>query len=194
MNTIKFKCDYCGKESERYVGHINRARKLNAGLYCDRKCASLGHRTNETEEEKKVYKQWYDLFIRVSMTDEEKVIRMMNAAILNQLDYRANPEKYREIRKRKMPKHIEYCRQPKYKEYKKGYDEQYRAKKYYGDYWEAAIALKNLENEVDGREAFKQNKLYNKNTKTRKRLWVKQLKQNVKNLQQLTLKTSFGTH
>jgi len=194
MNTIKFKCHYCGKETDKYVGHVNRARKLNAPLYCDKKCAGLGRRTNETEEEKKVYKQWYDLFIRASKTDEERILAKINKQLLFHLDYRANPEKYREERRRKMPAHVEYCRQPKYKEYKRRYDEQYHAKNNYGDWWEAAIALKNLENEVDGREAFKQNKLYNKNTKTRKRLWVKQLKQNVKNLQQLTLKTSFGTH
>jgi len=186
MNTIKFNCDYCGKETAKYVGHVNRARKLNAGLYCDRKCASLGHRTNETEEEKKIYKQWYDLFIRASMTDEERILRKINKQLLFHLDYRANPEKYREERRRKMPTHIEYCRQPKYKEYKRKYDEQYHAKSNYGDWWEAAIALKNLENEVDGREAFKQNKLYNKNTKTRKRLWVKQLNQKLNNLQRLT--------
>lgn len=182
---VKFKCNYCGKSSEKHSGHINRSRSIGAPVYCGRVCAGLGRRTNETEEEKKIYKQWYDLFIRASMTDDERDLRSLQALVLFHLDYRANPDKYKEERQRRMPAHIEYCRQPKYKEYKKGYDESYHAKKNYGGYWEAAIALKNLENEVDGRLAFKENKLYNKNTKTRKRLWQNQLKQSVKNLQRL---------
>lgn len=182
---MKAKCAYCCNMFEIYTGHYNRAMSLGLNVYCNRTCSGLGRRTNETPEEKKVYKQWYDLFIRESMTDEEKAIKMMNAAILFQLDYRANPDKYKKERQRKMPMHVEYCRNPEYKKWKKGYDEQYRAKKDYGEYWEAAIALKNLDKEIDYRESKRQNKLYNKSTTKRKRKWQKQLKQNIKNLQRL---------
>jgi len=194
MNTIKFKCDYCGKECSKYAGHVNRARKLNAGLYCDRKCAGLGRRTNETDEEKRAIKMWYDLFINVSMTEDEKIFDEFSRAVYFQIENRINPQRYKEQRARRMPKHVEYCRQPKYKEYKKGYDEQYRAKKDYGNWWEAAIALKYLDKEIDYRESKRQNKIYNKSTSKRKRAWQNQLKQSARNLQQLTLKTSSGIH
>lgn len=174
---VKFTCNYCGKDAEKYSGHVNRANKIGAPLYCNKTCAGLARRTNETPEEKMVHKQWYDLFIRVSMTDEERAVKRMNAAILFQLDYKANPDKYRMERQRKMAAHVEYCRQPGYKIKKKAYDEVHRAKKTYGEYWEAAIVLKNLEKVIPSRLADKQNKLYNKSTTKRKRLWRKVLKQ-----------------
>lgn len=180
-----FICAYCGNTAEKYIGHINRSNKLGVPLYCNKDCAGLGRRTNETDEEKKAYKQWYDLFIRESMDEDERILRSLQSLVLFHLDYRANPEKYREERQRKMPAHVEYCRNTEYKKYKRGYDEQYRAKKYYGDYWEAAIALKHLDNEIDYRESKRQNKIYNKSTTKRKRSWQKTMKQAVKNLQQL---------
>ncbi len=178
-------CAYCGKQFEKSAGHLNRAISQGLNVYCDKKCAGLGRRTNETTEEKKVYKQWYDLFIRASRTEDEWILVRLQALVLFHLDYRANPEKYREKRQRKMAAHIEYCRQPEYKKYKKGYDEQYRAKKDYGDFWECAIILKNLDKEIDYRESKRQNKIYNKSTTKRKRAWQKQLKQNHRNLLQL---------
>lgn len=182
---MKAKCAYCGKLFEKGAGHYNRAMCLGLNVYCSKKHSALGRRTNETEEEKKVYKQWYDLFIRASRTEDEQIIVSLQSLVLFHLDYRTNPEKYREERQRRMAAHVEYCKQPKYKEYKKGYDEQYRAKKDYGEYWEAAIALKNLDKEIDYRESKRQNKIYNKSTTKRKRSWQKQLNQNIKNLQRL---------
>lgn len=182
---IKFQCNYCGKTSEKHSGHINRSRSIGAPVYCNRTCAGLGRRTNETPEEKIEQKKWYDLFIRVSMTDDERDLNAFQDMVYFQLDYAQNPDKYREERQRRMPSHVEYCRQPEYKEYKKGYDEQYRAKKDYGEFWECAIVLKNLDNEIDYRESKRQNKLYHKSTTKRKRAWQKQLKQNLKNFQQL---------
>jgi ssDNA-binding Zn-finger/Zn-ribbon topoisomerase 1 len=174
---MKATCDYCGKEMFKKTGHYNRAMKLGAGIYCDRKCAGLGRRIDETPEQKKIYKQWYDLFIRASLTDDERDIRTLQALVLFHLDYRNNPEKYKDRRRRKMPAHIEYCRQPEYRKKKKAYDEVHRAKKFYGEYWEAAIVLKKLEKEIPTRVADKENKLYNKSTTKRKRLWQKVLKQ-----------------
>jgi hypothetical protein len=179
---IAFICDYCGKTSKKHSGHINRSRSIGAPVYCDRKCAGLGRRTNETPEEKKIHKQWYDLFIRASLTDEERAIRRMNAAILFQIDYNANPEKYKQERQRRMPAHVEYCRQPKYKRYKKEYDFNYRAKKEYGEFGEAVVVLIELEREIDVRLAKKENGLINKSQK-RKRLWQKmQAKQTTSSL------------
>ncbi|MGS7457682.1 hypothetical protein, partial [Mycobacterium tuberculosis] len=47
-----------------------------------------------------------------------------------------------------MPKHIEYCRRPEYRAWKRGYDRRYRAKKHYGPFWESALTLVEIEAEV----------------------------------------------
>lgn len=182
---MKIKCAYCGKVTEKSTGHYNRAIKLGAGLYCDRRCASNGHKTNETPEEKKSIKSWYDLLLRMSMTDDERELDEFQNMVYFQWDYTNNPDKYRKRRQDRMEYHVEYCRQPEYKEWKRRYDENYRARKDYGDWWEVAIALKNLDKEIDYRESKRQNKIYNKSTSRRKRSWQKQLKQSVKNLRQL---------
>lgn len=183
---MKAVCAYCGIIFEKPTGEYNHSVKLGLNIYCNREHSNLGRRVNETEEEKKVYKQWYDLFIRASRTEDERILFSLQKMLLFHLDYKANPEKYKKERQRRMRAHVEYCRQPKYREYKKTYDEQYRAKKDYGEYWEAAIALKKLDKEIDYRESKRQNKIYNKSTTKRKRKWQKQLKQIVRNSQQLT--------
>ena len=191
-----FTCCYCKNTfsvKPNNIGARNRSIRLGLPIYCSQKCTGLAHRINETPEEKKEVKQWYDLFIRISRTEDEYWLHYLQSAFSFHFDYTANPDKYKKIRQAKQVSHNEYCRQPKYKEWKKGYDEQYRAKQDYGDWWEAAIALKNLDKEIDFRESKRQNKLYHKSTTKRKRAWQKQIKQSVKSLQQLTLKTSFGT-
>jgi hypothetical protein len=85
-----------------------------------------------------------------------------------------------------MPYHVEYCRQPEYRRNKKEYDEKYHAKKKYGEYWEAAILLNKLENEIDNRTARKENKLFQKSSGKRKRLWQRLQNQSNRNLQPLT--------
>ena len=37
-------CPACGKKSWRTHSDINRARKLGVPIYCNRKCAGMGHR------------------------------------------------------------------------------------------------------------------------------------------------------
>jgi hypothetical protein len=182
MNLI---CSHCNKEfkvKENNIGQRRKSIRLGLPVYCSQTCTGLARRTNETPEEKKIHKQWYDLFIRASLTDEERAIKKMNAAILFQLDYQANPDKYKQERQRKMPGHVEYCRQPKYKRYKKEYDLNYRAEKEYGEFGEAVVVLIKLEREIDVRLAKKENGLINKSQK-RKRLWQKmQAKQTTSSL------------
>lgn len=185
---MELKCCYCNKTfkvKKNNRGQRLRSIRLGLPIYCNKKCAGLGRRIDETPEEKRENKMWYDLFIKESMTEDEYWLDYLQRSLYYVMDYEANPEKYRQERKRNQSTHNEYCRQPEYKKWKKGYDEQYRAKKYYGDWWEAAIALKNLDKEIDYRESKRQNKIYNKSTSRRKRKWQNQLKQNIKNLQQL---------
>jgi len=183
-----FVCCHCKKTfivKPNNRGSRNRSIKLGLPIYCSQTCTGLARRLNESPEEKKAIKYWYDAFLNISMTDEERELEELQRMVYFQWDYVRNPEKHRKRRQERMADHIEYCRQPEYKKWKKAYDEQYRAKQDYGDWWEAAIALKNLDKEIDYRESKRQNKIYNKSTSRRKRSWQKQLKQSVKSLQQL---------
>lgn len=174
---VNFICNYCGKTSKRRDAYLKVAAKKGAPVFCDKKCAGLGRRTNETPEEKKAIKYWYDQFLNVSMTEDEKELEELQRMVYFQWEYARNPEKHRKRRQERMAAHVEYCRQPEYKVYKQIYDEQYRAKKDYGEYWEAAIVLKNLESIIPHRLADKENKLHNKSITKKKRLWQKMLKQ-----------------
>lgn len=172
-------CNYCHKQfkvKENNIGSRKKSIRLGLPIYCNRECAGLGRRTNETEDEKKIHKQWYDLFIRASMTDDERNLDAFQNAVYFQMDYIANPEKYKEIRKKKMPKHIEYCRQPAYKAKKHTYDLERNHKTQYGDFWEASIILLQLEKEIDKRVAKGELKLITKSQK-RKRKWQRLQKQ-----------------
>lgn len=78
----------------------------------------------------------------------------------------ADREKEREARKRRMPKHVEYCRRPEYREWKQKYDRKYRARKEFGDFGEASIVLNDLIAEINSRatrtEIYRQNGTLNK--------------------------------
>ena len=52
-----------------------------------------------------------------------------------------DPVKAAKERKKRMPEHVEYCRQPKYRAYKRKYDRKRRASKF-GEFAEAYEALK----------------------------------------------------
>lgn len=160
-------CDYCKTEFYKSVGHYNRAKKINAPLYCNKTCAGLGRRKNRPVEEKKRLKSEYDKQYRLAnlerlRREKKEHYEKNKPAILEQMKV---------YRKKRMPKHVEYCRQPKYREYKKEYDKRYRAKKDFGDFAEAAIILNDIETIIDSREAFRIKGKFNYNTQKRKRTW-----------------------
>jgi len=130
---VSFNCDYCGTAAEKRTGEYNRAKKRGMKLFCNRACAGMSRRTNKTHaqkvEEKRIYDQKY---------------RRRNLAKITarKAEYHRNnydPEKARIQRKKRMPKHLEYCRTPSYRAWKKEYDRVYRAKKLYGEFWESHI-------------------------------------------------------
>ena len=137
-------CPQCGKEFLCRVGDLNRAERIGAPRFCGIKCAGLSHRLRDppTEEERKAKKKAYDEQRRKDKASELKIKKA------EYYKRTANRDKEREIRQKNMHKHVEYCRRPEYKEYKSEYDQMYRAKKFYGEFYEAAIALINLETEV----------------------------------------------
>ena len=58
-----------------------------------------------------------------------------------------DPVKAAMERKKKRPQHVEYCRQPKYRAYKRRYDKQRRAS-VYGAFADAYEMLKELQKEI----------------------------------------------
>jgi hypothetical protein len=122
----------------------------------------------KTKEEKKLEKREYDKLYRAKNKER---LRKEKAEWFKK-DYAENQEKYKTCRKEKYSKHLEYLSTPEYKAYKKTYDEKYRVKKKYGEFWESAIILKNIEEEIPNFEVKQQLGLINKSQK-RKRNYEK---------------------
>lgn len=168
---MKINCEYCGKEIEKYIGHVNRSRKKGYKLYCNQTCSGLDRR--KTIEEKKKVKAEYDK--KIYSTPERIAARKRYF----QKSYKDNPEKYRQERRRRYKAHLQYLQRPEYKKWKHEYDQKHLAKKEYGIFWEAYLLLKELElwllkNSPEGMKF--QMGITNKSQK-RKRLWQKTFRQ-----------------
>ena len=157
-------CPYCGGDLHRYIGYINRAKKLGVPIYCSRVCSGLARRVERTDEEKKKIKADYDRKRRKTI-DRTEQIKSYNESPKGRAMQKRNSKKFKQS-------HLEYCRNPQYREYKKEYDETYRAKKSYGEFWEASIVLKKIDELIlpEKQEAKIQKGTYNKSQK-RKRTW-----------------------
>lgn len=159
-------CKQCGEKCEKPVNYINRAKKSGANLYCDRECAGLSRRKNLSKQLKVANKRLYDEQYRAKnrATLKEK----KRAHFLKTYD----PVKAAEERKKNMARHVEYCRDPEYKKYKKKYDRAYRAKRYFGDFWESFCVLLDLEHEIETRatkyEIYQTNGTLNKHQQRRR--------------------------
>jgi hypothetical protein len=112
---------------------VNRAKRSNAPKYCGRICAGVARRKPRTVEEKRAEKSAYDARRRVILADRLKAEK---AAYYQRTK---DPVKEAEARKKRMPHHLEYCRRPEYRAWKRDYDQEYLAKKKYGEFWESAI-------------------------------------------------------
>lgn len=172
MATAKATCGYCGKVIWLEAGHLNRARKLGMAVYCDRKCAGLGRRSDtRTPEQKLADKAEYDRRYRERTREKKKA--QARAYHLRTYD----PVKAAAERKAKMPRHIEYCRRPEYRAWKREYDRKHRAQKDYGSLWETHLILLDLEGEIDDRadryEIYQENGRLQRGAQKRKRLAAK---------------------
>lgn len=162
---IQINCNFCGESFLKYKGHVNRALKNNQLLFCDKICLYLHRKSfKKPESEKKKEKSEYDKIYKLKNKERDAPKR----AAYHKKTY--NVEKEREKRKKKMHLHVKYCQQPKYKQYKREYDKKYRAKKNYGEFWEASLMLNDLEQVVDNKMAKQDLNLINKSQK-RKRQW-----------------------
>ena len=116
----------------------------SGGAYCNRTCAVLARRKMKTKAQKVEEKRVYDARYRVS---EATRLKIKKAAYF-QRTY--NPVEAAIIRKARMPYHVEYCRQPAYREKKTVYDLNRRAAAY-GEFAEAYKLLLEVDREVNSR-------------------------------------------
>jgi len=157
---MEFRCAQCGRKTDRPAGHVNRSRARGDNLYCGRRCAGLGRRKPpKTMAQKKLEKREYDKLYRARNLES---IKAKKAAYFKRT---YDPDAARIERKRNMPAHVEYCRQPKYKAWKRDYDRRYRAKEY-GPFAEAYQLTIDLNREIKERtsnyEIRQQNKTWGK--------------------------------
>lgn len=138
---MEFNCAQCGTLTDRPSGHVNRARARGNSLYCSKECSGLGRRKGLTVEQRKEAKRLYDIEYRARDPEGRKALKAEY--------YRRthDPVREAEIRKKRMPLHVEYCRRPEYREWKRDYDRNYRAVKVYGDFAECFLLVQDIRDE-----------------------------------------------
>lgn len=138
---MNFICAQCGSSADRPTGHVKRSRAKGMNLYCSRECFGLGRRSEKTLEERKAQKRIYDMHYRLRNIEERKAKKAEY--------YHRTKDPIREAQKRKerMPLHIEYCRRPEYKAWKKSYDRQHRAVKHYGAFADCFLLVMEIRDE-----------------------------------------------
>lgn len=154
---MKYKCAHCGKTADKAAGHVNRARQQGLNLYCNRRCSGLGRRQGKTKAQRIEEKRLYDIEYR------KKNLEMLKAKKREYFQRTYDPAKAAVYRKKRMPIHVEYCRQPKYKAWKKEYDRKYRAAEY-GEFAEAYMLTLDLNREIKERDTNEQVKYQNGGT------------------------------
>ena len=142
---MKCICPQCSVVFDAKAGRVNRAKSINAPLYCGRVCSGLARRSKveKTQEQKRAEKAEYDrnrrAKIGIALAEQKREW------------YRENRDrllpKMAEYRKIRMPKHVEYCRRPEYKAYKHEYD-MLRNESEYGDFAETWRLLQEVEKEI----------------------------------------------
>jgi hypothetical protein len=145
--TLEFSCAQCGRVGEKTSGHVRRSRKIGAPIYCDRACAGLARRTDSrTPEQKRADKRAYDMEYR---NRNREALKAKHAEYYAKVGP-TQRDREREVRRKRMPLHVEYCRQPEYRKKKQSYDEQRRSK-IYGPFAECHRLLVLLKREIVNR-------------------------------------------
>lgn len=135
---MRIVCSHCGCEVEKPTGHVNRARKLGMKMFCSQKCFGLDRRVNRTEEEWKKIKADYDREYRKNNPIKDLKTKAYNESPRGRAAQKRNREKRKE-------KHAEYIKSERYRKWKHDYDKKYHAQSNYGEFWEAAILLNEIE-------------------------------------------------
>lgn len=147
MALVSFKCAWCKSESFTERGWLNRQKRRGQRSFCSRKCSGLARRINKTDAQKKEEKRLYDIEYR--MKNREMLKQKKHEYFKRTYD----PVEAAKYRKARMHKHVEYCRRPEYKEYKRKYDRIYRAKKDYGEFWECHVLALDIRDEATKRSS-----------------------------------------
>lgn len=151
---MKIKCDHCGRSTEKEPGAVNRAKKIGAKLYCGFRCCGLARRKYKTKTQKIEEKRLYD---REYRRKNLAVITAKKAAY-HKRTY--DPAKAAVERKKRMKFHVEYCRRPSYKLWKREYDRR-RRDGMYGAFADAARLTIELNREIKERATNEQIKIQN---------------------------------
>lgn len=161
-------CPICSKEVSKRNADIVRANKEGLKLFCGKACFGISRRRKEikTPEQLKKEKAEYD---RLYRKNNSKMLKKKKKAYYEENKSIILP-KHKAYRDIHMQRHVEYCRRPEYKVYKKQFDHKYRLEKKYGEYWEAASILVQLKKELDSKQIKYDNGLINKKQK-RTRAW-----------------------
>lgn len=133
-----FQCAHCAATATTSSGAFNRANKLGAPLYCGKACAGIARRKFKSVEQRKAEKSAYDAARREALADQIKAAKR---------DYHKrtyDPVKAAAVRKQRMPHHVEYCRRPEYREWKREYDRTYRANKEYGEFADCFLLVMDI--------------------------------------------------
>lgn len=142
---MKITCPHCGKTTDKPPNAVNRAKRDGVRIFCSRRCSGLGRRKGKTKAQIVEEKRLYDAEYR------RKNLAMIKAKKAAYFKATYDPAKARTERKKTMPRHVEYCRRPEYRQWKSKYDRQYRSKKDYGPFAEAAMLATDLNREIKGR-------------------------------------------
>ncbi len=140
---MKVRCASCGKRFKKRA--IDVARSPNGRFFCDKKCFGLSRRKGKPKAQKVAEKRIYDAEYR------RKNIAMLKAKRHAYFKRTYDPVAAAVVRKARMPLHVEYCRRPEYRKWKKAYDKKYLAKRTYGPFAEAAMMVSDLNFEIKGR-------------------------------------------
>jgi hypothetical protein len=160
-------CPSCQQWKPRQNSAIEAARKAGMNLYCGRVCAGIGRRKDypigPRNPDWKQLKSAYDREYRDKNRERLKAEKAAAYKIAGPL----KRDKEKAYRVQRMPKHVEYCRQPEYRAYKEKYDRKRRAVKQFGtEFADAFLVLQQVENEIDSRidrnEIYRQNGTVNK--------------------------------
>lgn len=133
MAVVDCVCPNCDANFQAEVGAMNRAKRSGSPKYCGGVCAGVARRNNKNEGQKKTEKAEYDRARRERLSDR------LRAEKAEYYQRTKDPVKEAAIRKKRMPKHVEYCQRPEYKAWKVEYDKKHRAQKEHGEFWEAAL-------------------------------------------------------
>jgi hypothetical protein len=159
----RLKCEHCGKRFLRQVGQTRCPH-----IFCSLQCVGARRRLYKTKMQKVEEKRLYDIEYRRKNAAGLKAKKA--SAYQNRSQARRDHEA--QYRRKHMARHVAYCARPEYKIGKKAYDREYRCKKFFGPYWEAASALFDLENEINSRisryDIYQQNGTLNKHPNRRR--------------------------